>query len=120
MFPEEQLTSAKVAGFVSPSRDLLTPKEIEREICFSVNHPGSELRLGPLTAKPTLDVFNRGCQVPVYLIKRAPARPNPIERVVRKDGTRPGFPIEVAHRVRVDHPRPPCGPRGARPRDGMR
>ena len=47
MFPEEQLTSAKVAGFVSPSRDLLTPKEIEREICFSVNHPGSELRSGP-------------------------------------------------------------------------
>ena len=32
VFPEEQLTSVKRREKVSPSRDLLIPKEIEREI----------------------------------------------------------------------------------------
>ena len=53
---------------------------------------------------------------PKRMLEQASPRPNPIERVVRKDGNRPGFFIEVAHRVRVDHPRPLCGPG---PREGQ-
>ena len=47
---------------------------------------------------------------PKRMLEQASPRPNPIERVVRKDGTRPGFFIEAAHKVRVGHPRAPCGP----------
>ena len=77
-------------------------------ISLGLNHP----RPGRSWRRPVRE--HQTMAHPKRMLEQASPRPNPIERVVRKDGTQPGFFIEVAHtidsRARVDHPRPPCGP----------
>ena len=69
-----------------------------------MNHP----RPGRSWRRPVRE--HQSMAHPKRMLEQASPRPNPIERVVRKDGTQPRFFIEVAHRVRVDHSRPPWGP----------